>query len=156
MARWVDTLRTLADTQALGERLAARLRAGDLLLLEGGLGAGKTTLVRFMSRALGVPESIPITSPTFALMHELAGRLPIVHADLYRLSDPDELRHLGLDELLEESVVFVEWGERFGAELGEPCMRICLFLEGKESRRIEVNSLNARGDELVRGLENTR
>ena len=97
MALWADTWTSLADTQAFGEALAAGLRPGDLILLEGSLGAGKTTLVRFMCRSLGVPEAIPITSPTFSLLHELSGRVPIVHADLYRLSDPGELVHLGIE-----------------------------------------------------------
>jgi len=149
MREWADTFRSLADTRAFGEALAAHLRPGDLLLLEGSLGAGKTTLVRFTCRGLGVPESIAITSPTFALVHELSGSVPIVHADLYRLSDPGELVHLGIEELLENAIVFVEWGERFGADLGHPCLRICLFLEGAEVRRVEVVALSSRGETLL-------
>ena len=99
---------------------------------------------------VSLSEAIPITSPTFALLHELSGRVPIVHADLYRLSDPGELVHLGIEELFDTSVVFVEWGERFRADLGCPCMRICLFLEGAEVRRVEVAPLGPRGEELLR------
>lgn len=149
MTVWKHTLKGLDETESLGQALASHLKIGDLVLLEGGLGAGKTTLVRFLCRSLGVPESIAVTSPTFALMHELPGRVPIVHADLYRLSDPDELVHLGLEELMPQSVVLIEWGERFGADLGVPDLRIALTLEGEDDRGVEVTALSERGKELV-------
>ena len=152
MAIWKHTLKGLEGTANLGRTLASLLKAGDLVLLEGGLGAGKTTLVRFLCRALGVPESIAVTSPTFALMHELPGRVPIVHADLYRLSDPDELVHLGIEELMPQAVVLIEWGERFGSDLGDPDLRIALALEGEDDRVVEVTGLSERGEVLVEAL----
>ena len=152
MTVWKHMLRGLEGTATLGRDLASMLEAGDLVLLEGSLGAGKTTLVRFLCRELGVPESIAVTSPTFALMHELPGRVPIVHADLYRLSDPDELVHLGIEELMPQAVVLIEWGQRFGAELGEPDLRIALTLESDDDRGVEVTALTERGKVLVAGL----
>ena len=110
-----------ADTEALGERLAADLRAGDLLVLAGPLGAGKTALVRGLARGLGVAG--PVTSPTFVIAREhrpLPGGagVPLVHVDAYRLGlagDPDdvaaELDDLDLDTDLTGAVVAVEWGE---------------------------------------------
>src|SRR5690242_4468615 len=115
----VQTLRSRADTRRFGHRLAACLRAGDLLLLEGELGAGKTFLTRAIARGLGVPAEVPVTSPTFELVHELPGRLPLVHVDLYRLDAPEALRELGLlDRIGADAVVIVEWGARFADALG--------------------------------------
>src|SRR5687767_12206225 len=91
-------LDTRRASRRLGELLASAARPGDLLVLEGDLGAGKTFLVRSIARALGVPSRKPVTSPTFTLVHEHAARIPIVHADLYRLADGDELVELGLSE----------------------------------------------------------
>jgi len=80
-----------ADTVALARVLAALLEPGDVIGLEGGLGAGKTTFTRAAVHGLGVPEEIAVTSPTFALLHQYQGRLPIAHADFYRLGDEAEL-----------------------------------------------------------------
>lgn len=84
------------------------------MFLEGPLGAGKTFFVRAACRALGVPEREPVQSPTFSLLHEHVGRVPVLHADLYRLGDASELDELGLREGLAQAVGFVEWGLRFG------------------------------------------
>lgn len=120
----------LADedaTRALAREIAGNLRIGDLVLLEGPLGAGKTFFVREVARALGVPEDIAITSPTFALVHEYPEATPmLVHADLYRLSDPFELDELGLRDRLDDAIVMVEWGERFVDVLGIPALVVHL------------------------------
>lgn len=123
-------LDTRGATRRLGRRLADCLIPGDFLILEGDLGAGKTFLVRAIARGLGVPTGIRITSPTFDLVHELPGRIPLVHADLYRLDDPGSLVELGLDEHIGgESVVLIEWGERFVAELGPDGVVVRLALD---------------------------
>lgn len=97
-------------TRAAGEALGVVLASGDLVLLYGELGAGKTTFVQGLARGLGATEDV--TSPTFALVHEYAGRLPIYHLDLYRIDDPEALEHLGLDEMLQSGgVMVVEWPE---------------------------------------------
>src|SRR4029450_3585167 len=81
----VERTRSAAETEAVGERIAAELGPGDVVLVSGELGAGKTTLIRGAARALGVTE--PVTSPTFTIGHTYAGRLPVSHLDLYRLAD---------------------------------------------------------------------
>ena len=119
-------LPTRRATIRLARAIAPQLAVGDLLVFEGELGAGKTFLVRALCRALGVPTSVPVTSPTFSLVHELAGRLPIVHADLYRLGDPDEVHHLGLRERREDALLLVEWGAGHEQALGGGALHLAL------------------------------
>ncbi|PZQ59271.1 MAG: tRNA (adenosine(37)-N6)-threonylcarbamoyltransferase complex ATPase subunit type 1 TsaE [Sphingomonas taxi] len=105
-----------AATTAWGERLAAVLRAGDVVALSGGLGAGKTSLARGVLAALGLAGEAP--SPTFAIVQPYAPpevRLPVLHVDLYRLDDPHEIEELGLEEARLDSALLVEWPERAGA-----------------------------------------
>jgi len=102
-------------TEDAGERLSAHLRRGDLLRLEGPLGAGKTTFVRGLARGLG--SSGDVMSPTFQLVRMYPGPLPLAHADLYRLERAAELSELGFDELLEEGVLVVEWGDRLAGDV---------------------------------------
>jgi len=102
--------RSAAETEALGAELAATLAPGDLLLLAGELGVGKTTFVRGLARGLGATATVQ--SPTFTLVRVYPGRVQLAHVDLYRLEKSAELADLGLDELLEAGVVAVEWGDR--------------------------------------------
>jgi tRNA threonylcarbamoyladenosine biosynthesis protein TsaE len=99
-----------AETEAAGEELGRRLRKGDLVLLKGDLGAGKTTFVRGVARGSG--STAPVASPTFQLVRIYPGRLQLAHVDLYRLESRDGLGDLGLEELLDAGAVVVEWGER--------------------------------------------
>lgn len=102
---------SVEDTQRLGELLGGLLMAGDLVLLEGGLGAGKTAFTQGIGRGLGVVGTI--NSPTFTLLKEYAGRLPLYHFDLYRIEDPDELESLGFDDYFAgDGVSVVEWADR--------------------------------------------
>jgi tRNA threonylcarbamoyladenosine biosynthesis protein TsaE len=102
-----------AETEALGERFGKRLRVGDMVLLTGELGAGKTTFVRGVARGTGSPA--PVASPTFQLVRVYPGRVQLAHVDLYRIESPGELVDLGLDELLDQGAVIVEWGDRLDA-----------------------------------------
>ena len=102
-----------AETEAAGERLGKRLKAGDLVLLTGELGAGKTTFVRGVAR--GTASESPVASPTFQLVRVYPGRVQLAHIDLYRIETPSELGDLGLDELLDQGAVVVEWGDRLEA-----------------------------------------
>jgi tRNA threonylcarbamoyladenosine biosynthesis protein TsaE len=121
------------QTEAAGARLARHLSAGDMLLLVGGLGAGKTTFVRGVASGLGVRGDV--MSPTFQLVRQYAGPLPLAHVDVYRLAEPGELEGLGLDELLDAGVVVVEWGDR----LDWPgAARIVIEELGPGSRRLKL------------------
>ncbi len=127
------------ETEALGARLAERLGPGDVVLLEGDLGAGKTTLIRGACRALGVSE--PVTSPTFTIGQRYGGgRLPVSHLDLYRLADLEGEDPALLDDYLApDAVAFVEWPQAGAARLGRPAIRVRLAHESEQRRRIEVS-----------------
>jgi tRNA threonylcarbamoyladenosine biosynthesis protein TsaE len=108
-----EITRSPAETEAFGERFGKRLRVGDMVLLTGELGAGKTTFVRGVAR--GTESAAPVASPTFQLVRVYPGRVQLAHIDLYRIETPSELGDLGLDELLEQGAVVVEWGDRLEA-----------------------------------------
>jgi tRNA threonylcarbamoyladenosine biosynthesis protein TsaE len=101
-----------AETEAAGEEFGKELKPGDLVLLAGDLGAGKTTFVRGVARGAG--SSAHVASPTFQLVRVYSGPVQIAHIDLYRLEGGAELADLGLEELLDQGAVLVEWGDRMG------------------------------------------
>jgi tRNA threonylcarbamoyladenosine biosynthesis protein TsaE len=130
----VVELATRRATTRLAARLARVVAAGDLVVLSGALGAGKTFLVRALCRALGLPGRVRVTSPTFTLAHEYATRPPMVHADLYRLSKPEELKQIGLDAARDEGrLVVVEWGEPYIDELGGDALVVRLELSPRRA-----------------------
>jgi tRNA threonylcarbamoyladenosine biosynthesis protein TsaE len=142
-----------AATARLGEQIGSALAAGDVVLLEGQLGAGKTFLARAIARALGVPPEVPVTSPTFALVHDLPARVPLLHADLYRLEDPDELVELGLlHRMGADAITVVEWGERFAWALGEPTLWVRLDVTGEHGRRAVLEAPGARGEQILAAI----
>src|SRR6516164_9909273 len=101
-----------AETMAIGRDLAGTRSAGDVVLLYGDLGAGKTAFVRGLAEGLGIARD-EVSSPTFTLVQEYrGGRLPLVHVDLYRLNDPREVEDLGLDEIAVDGVLAVEWADK--------------------------------------------
>jgi tRNA threonylcarbamoyladenosine biosynthesis protein TsaE len=123
----------LAAMTAYGTRIAAQLRAGDVVALEGGLGAGKTTLARVILAALGHEGEVP--SPTFTIIETYDApplRLAAVHADFYRLEHQDELLEIGLDDYREGAVLLAEWPDHAGGFAHEPgCLTIALELVGE-------------------------
>jgi tRNA threonylcarbamoyladenosine biosynthesis protein TsaE len=107
--------RSEAETAALGREVAATLSAGDVVLLFGDLGAGKTAFVRGIAEGLGGAQD-DVSSPTFTLIQEYrGGRLPLFHVDLYRLSDPREVDDLGLDEIAVNGVMAIEWADKLSS-----------------------------------------
>jgi tRNA threonylcarbamoyladenosine biosynthesis protein TsaE len=127
--------RSAEETEAVAEELAATLRPGDLVLLSGELGAGKTTFVRGLARGLGCPG--PVQSPTFQLVRVYPGRVQLGHADLYRLEPGAEIADLGLDDLLEQGVVAVEWGDRL-RPVHEGAIRVVLTAPSPAERVIRL------------------
>lgn len=131
-------LADLAATRALGARIAAHLKSGDAIALEGELGAGKTTLARAILESLGVAESVP--SPTFTLVqHYDTPRLAVDHFDLYRIEEESELDQLGLDEGLASGVALIEWPERAGTRLPPDALLVTLEVLGESARRARIS-----------------
>ena len=126
------------ETEALGEKLAAGLHAGDIVLVRGELGSGKTTLVRGAARELGVSD--PVTSPTFAIAHRYRGaHVTVAHLDLYRLASLAQEDPGLLDDYLgPDRIAFVEWPETGAAQFATAAMRVTLTHAGGDRRRIEV------------------
>jgi tRNA threonylcarbamoyladenosine biosynthesis protein TsaE len=144
-----------ATTKAIGAALAGLLDPGDVVGLAGDLGAGKTRLVQGAAAALGVDD--PVLSPTFMLLREYDGDLPVHHVDAYRLAGPVELEDLGLDEVLAaDAVAFVEWADRVAAALPESWLELVLHIRGDDTREVDVRPHGpvwaARAEELEAAL----
>lgn len=139
-------LPTAEDTQELGRRLGELLRAGDLVVLTGDLGAGKTTLTRGLGEGLGVRG--PVTSPTFVIARvhpSLVGGPDLVHVDAYRLGGDAELDDLDLDASLEESVTVVEWGHGMAEQLADALLEVVLDRSGSEEGDQQERRATLRG-----------
>ncbi len=129
----VSNITGMADTEALGRRIAARLDRGDAVALVGDLGAGKTTLARAILRAMGVDENVP--SPTFTLVQTYeTARFPVRHFDLYRVQHIGELDELGFDEALDEGAALIEWPECAAPRLPESTLHVALTITGDGNR----------------------
>ena len=129
--------RSAAETRALGKKLAARLQPGDVLLLEGDLGAGKSELTRGIAAGLGVTETV--TSPSFTILNVYeSGRCPLYHFDWYRLESSEELYELGMDEYLGgDGIAVVEWPGRCPDAVPDGAVRIRMTAAGENERMIE-------------------
>jgi len=136
-------------TERLGSALAEKLCAGMVVALVGDLGAGKTRLVQSIAAAMGVPR-VDVNSPTFVLIQEYEGRLPLFHIDTYRLRDTDEFLELGTDELIEdEGVCLIEWADRVIDVLPKDLLRIEIECTGETSRRFQLTGSGPRSNRLV-------
>ncbi len=141
----VVTLPTAADTHAFGVRLASVLRAGDLIVLVGPLGAGKTALVQGIGAGLGVRGAV--VSPTFVIARVHAGPVPLVHVDAYRLSSLDEVDDLDLDVSVADAVTAVEWGTGLVEQLSDA--RLEIILDRAEDSEQRTATLVALGGDWV-------
>jgi tRNA threonylcarbamoyladenosine biosynthesis protein TsaE len=140
MTREITTY-SAEETIAFGRTLAELLTPPKLVLLRGDLGAGKTTLVKGIAAGFGAAEEEDVTSPTFTLVHEYHGpRANLYHIDLYRIDTQRELETLALDDLRAESnsILLIEWGEKFPRFLRERDVEISLERDGESGRRIQI------------------
>lgn len=139
---------TEADTRAVGRRLAALLRAGDIVLLAGDLGAGKTVFAGGIGEGLGLDE--PVVSPTFVIVRRYTGLMPMVHVDLYRVGSLSEIDDLDLDLEAIDGVLVVEWGQAAEQAFGDDHLVVRITPGGDGARSIE---LVTRGSWTGRPLE---
>jgi len=144
---WETT--SAAETHVIGKALGEACAEHEVMALVGPLGAGKTCLVRGIAEGLGVPTEL-VTSPTFVLIHEYAGRLPLYHADLHRLEERDAVNGLGLEEYTETpGVTVIEWAEKAPGVLPRDHLWITLDHLGGDRRRVALYPRGARSAELT-------
>ena len=140
---WAVESRSVKSTQGLARKIASAMKPGKVLGLTGDLGAGKTAFVQGLASGLGVEDLTEVVSPTYALVNEYAGPVPLVHIDLYRLDEPTEIRALGIQEQLErqDAVAAVEWADHVPEVMPAETIWIRISGQGQEPRRIEVQGM---------------
>lgn len=139
------------ETKTIAARVATTLRPGDVVALSGDLGAGKTCFVQGAAAALGVREHV--TSPTFVLVREYAGAYPILHLDVYRLGNLQELTDLGFEEFLDpSSVIFIEWGDAVGPLLPDELVEVVIRAESEDVRTIDLHARGAMWNRRLAGV----
>ncbi len=137
------------ETRRLGERIGKILLPGDVVALTGELGSGKTVLTKGIARGLGIKGN-PVRSPSFLLIKEYSGKIPLFHFDLYRLKNPEELNSIGYEEYFSgKGVVAIEWAERAKNFLPEEYLEIALSILNKNGRKI---SLRKKGESIKKRL----
>jgi tRNA threonylcarbamoyladenosine biosynthesis protein TsaE len=143
-----------AQTIRLGRLLGEILPPGSFVALVGSLGAGKTLLTKGLARGLGVEDDREVTSPSFVLVNEYRGRIPVYHLDLYRLDSYAEVEGIGWDEFVSgPGVTLVEWADKVAEELPEERIEIQLQWVGEEKRKIGFSGKGGRGQTLVEELK---
>ena len=141
------------QTRAFGRRIGEVLTGGILLSLEGDLGCGKTVFVQGLAEGLSVPEAIYVTSPSYALIHEYPGRIPLIHMDLYRIEDPDDVEDLGLYDIMEEdNVVAIEWAERIQEALPPEGITLRFEMVNDDTRNISMTAYGLQEVNVLRTL----
>ncbi|MCH5288382.1 MAG: tRNA (adenosine(37)-N6)-threonylcarbamoyltransferase complex ATPase subunit type 1 TsaE [Treponema sp.] len=131
--------RNEAETITLGQKIGAKLQRGDIIALQGTLGAGKTTITKGIAQALGIQDTI--TSPTFCLISEYEGTMPLYHMDVYRLEDSDDFINLGADDMLYgQGVTLIEWSEKIMQELPQKTIVLQLIPNDDGSRTITLEN----------------
>lgn len=151
--RYSIDVQSLDETSALGRRLGALLFPGAVVALEGGLGAGKTNLVRAISAGLDIPDSRVVSSPTFVLIQEYAARLPIYHFDAYRLTRLDDFLDLGVHEYFYgDGVCLVEWADKVTASLPREHLWVRIETLAPTARRLTFIPKGHRYEEVVQSL----
>ena len=141
-----------AETRDVGYQIAECLLAGDVVALVGDLGAGKTQVAKAVAEALGVPRD-DVNSPTFTLIQEYAGRLPIRHCDTYRLKNAEEFADLGLDELFaSDGIALVEWADRVVEYLPRDRLEVRIAIDSPIARTFEVIATGNRSRRILKQL----
>ena len=139
-------------TIKLGKELGRNLKAGDIVGLTGELGSGKTTLVKGIAAGMGLKRKEEISSPSFVLIKEYSGRIPLFHFDLYRLDKVREIEYLGVEEyLFGPGVCVIEWAEKMGKSLSD-FLQINLVIKAKDDREIEFYPHGKRYNNLIKKL----
>lgn len=144
------TFATLQETLFFGNSLGEQVSGGDVICLDGELGAGKTTLTQAIAAGLKVPQKYYVTSPSFNVFHEYPGRIPLYHMDFYRLGDSDDVLTMGLDEYFYgNGVVVIEWAEKAEDLLPPDCLRLFLSAINKDQRKVDIHFFHERWKKTI-------
>ena len=136
-------------TLEIGKAIAKNLNKGDIVCLLGDLGSGKTVLTKGIASALGVDKH-EVISPTFVLIRQYAGKIPVYHFDLYRLNNPEDILNLGYEEYLyNEGVSVIEWADKLGGLLPQEFLKIELRVTGEKERQLKISARGARYNNLM-------
>lgn len=147
------TVADLAGTEAFGQRLGERLFPGAVVALVGQLGAGKTHLTRAIAEGLGIANPAAVNSPTFVLIQEYPGRVPLYHFDAYRLSGSREFAELGVDEYFAgDGVCIVEWADRVGSAMPAESLTVTITVLGPDGREFDLEAVGPRYVEVLESL----
>ena len=148
---------SVEQTQAFAELIGKSLESGMVFLLFGDLGSGKTAFVQGLAKGLEVSEKCYITSPTYTLVNEYPGRIPILHVDLYRLSGPDDFEDIGFYDMLSDTghVLAVEWADRIEENFSEKCLTINIRILKDNKRSITLSSNVPENNDLIERIDNT-
>ncbi|NOQ47528.1 MAG: tRNA (adenosine(37)-N6)-threonylcarbamoyltransferase complex ATPase subunit type 1 TsaE [Desulfobulbaceae bacterium] len=146
-------IQSLNETETLGIFLGKTAEEGDVILLKGDLGAGKTTLTQAIARGLDVPEEWYVTSPSFALMHEYSGRISLYHIDCYRLAGEDDVEGAGLTDYLHtKGICVIEWPDRLGSFVPKERLEITMAIDESERRKVSFSAHGASWVERLKQL----
>lgn len=148
----IMTMKSPEQTKKLGEVLASFLQPGDLVILDGDLGAGKTIFTKGIGLGLGITEDL-ITSPTYTLINEYRGRYPLYHFDVYRLNEPAELEDLGYEDYFySNGISIIEWGNLIKSYLPTDYLEIIFHKAAENERRLQFVSHGSRSAQLLAEL----
>ena len=155
----IFTTESPGETQALGEKLGKTFKPGDVIALIGDLGTGKTCLTQGIARGVGIAPHEIVSSPSYILINEYSGTVPIYHIDLYRLENSEEIAELGLSEYVEgDGICIIEWAERMADALPDTCIKIHITLAEINASHDDHNEtdesiLENPADENIRHIE---
>ena len=150
MSGCVLYLHNLQETSRFARQLAKLSKPGDVICLDGDLGAGKTALTQQIAKGLGVPDSCYVTSPSFAILQEYPGRIPLYHMDFYRLADEIEVEDLGFEEFFYLSgLTVIEWSVRAGSLIPKSRLLLKMTIEHDLTRRVEIDFGNGDWQERI-------
>jgi tRNA threonylcarbamoyladenosine biosynthesis protein TsaE len=156
MALVIQTNST-SETIRMGKRLGRLLQPGDVVALVGDLGTGKTQLIKGLAEGVGVGRATYVSSPSFALINEYPGRIPLYHIDLFRLESEKEAEGLGLEEYVRgNGVTAIEWADKISSLLPEELLWVKIHYGGEHSRTIEVTPKGKRYEKMIEGFEGSR
>jgi tRNA threonylcarbamoyladenosine biosynthesis protein TsaE len=151
---WETVSHSHSDTVACGRLLGKAVPPGSVIALDGDLGAGKTCFVKGLAQGINQTDPDEVTSPTFTILQEYGGRVPLYHFDAYRLAGPGDLESIGFDEYLGgRGVAVIEWADNLGAAIPRECLRVRISVVDGTTRRI---AFSARGDAHVAALARLR